>query len=220
MTYFLKWTQLLIYAYKIPVSNGSFPYRQTGLLMAYIFIITRLMNKTTQSLFFALMQLGIGTRKSIRLEIPLTEDTWKAVMRMGTEAGGERYRNGRYPETPCRIPASYLHQAERDTATAADRATEPTAERGSGTSKQIPASGRLCLYDTERTGHRPLLPLSAAPNAGGHRRMAGRGTGRTPKLLSENFANKQSSVPYSFIIAERDKRRIAFSTFTHVQSIY
>ena len=145
------------------------------------------MNETLLSFFFKLIQLGIGTRESLHLETPLPESTWKELLTLTRKQAV----TGIVMDGILKLPAEYLpppsHQAERDTAAAADRTAEPAAERGSRAGKRVPASGRLCLHDTERTGHCPILPQPAAPDAGRHRRMAGRGTECAPEIWTKEI---------------------------------
>lgn len=75
--------------------------------MTYIFITTCLMNETTQSLFFALMQLGIGTRSSLTLNSVPTEETWKAVMRLAQKQAV----TGIVMDGILKLPAEYLPPA-------------------------------------------------------------------------------------------------------------
>lgn len=75
--------------------------------MTYIFITTCLMNETTQSLFFALMQLGIGIRSSLTLNSVPTEETWKAVMRLAQKQAV----TGIVMDGILKLPAEYLPPA-------------------------------------------------------------------------------------------------------------
>ncbi|WP_300226773.1 nucleotidyltransferase family protein [uncultured Bacteroides sp.] len=60
-----------------------------------------------QNFFFALMQLGIGTRKSTRLETLPTEETWKAVMQMAQKQAVL----GIVVDGMLKLPAEYLPPA-------------------------------------------------------------------------------------------------------------
>ena len=126
--------------------------------------------------FFPLLQLGIGTRESLHLETPLPESTWKELLTLARKQAV----TGIVMDGILKLPAEYLPPAPIKLKGIQQLLRIEQLNR-------VPASGRLCLHDPERTGHCPILPQPAAPDAGRHRRMAGRGTECAPEIWTKEI---------------------------------
>ena len=139
------------------------------------------MNETLLSFFFKLIQLGIGTRESLHLETPLPESTWKELLTLTRKQAV----TGIVMDGILKLPAEYLPPAPIKLKGIQQLLRiEQLNRRLNGEAVQVSeflqAEGYACTI-LKGQGC-PILSQPAIPDAGRHRRMAGRGTGCAPEI--------------------------------------